>query len=367
VLHIKLRPKKFSEIIGLDDQVKSLETKIASGDIPRCFLLTGPFGTGKTTLAYIIARAIQGWDFPDELPPQVQEINAAHFTGINDMRNLVNKASSYPMVGKYSVIILDEAHKLSAPAQQLLLKEFEAPDSPTVWIICTTDPQKLAAGIRAGRCFTVTTAGMGAVDDRKALLARAAQDASYTGDWSGLLAELDKARVTSPRKIVTAFEAFASGQVAAVAVAGQTLSAPPEYFDIVFTVLYGNWEVEVPDFRDKTKKLAPASKLLFDLDERLKKHTKLDAAAEEAAGESTEKGITDEDLEEGSKTEAAQALKLIAAAFLRNRILKNKRPAQAAEALGILANAVPPGAFGMEWPLIIAALYRVNKLLSTKV
>ncbi len=89
----------------------------------------------------------------------------------------------------------------------------------------------------------------------------------------------------------------------------RTLSVPPEYYEIVFTVLYGIWETESVDWRDKArqKKLPATGALLFELDERLKKKAKLDTVAEQAAGESTEKGITDEDLEEGSKTEAPQA------------------------------------------------------------
>ena len=116
-LNLTMRPGEFDDVIGLENEVAALRAKLDTGDIPRAMLFHGPFGCGKTTLALIAAKYIQGWDFAGN--PVVQEINAANITGIDAMRELAYKAASFPMVGKYGVIILDEAHKLSKAAQEL--------------------------------------------------------------------------------------------------------------------------------------------------------------------------------------------------------------------------------------------------------
>lgn len=107
-LSVTMRPREFSEVIGLETQVATLKTKLATGDVPRAFLLKGLFGCGKTTLAYIISREIQGWEFTGR--PSVQEINAADIRGIDAMRELIQQSGSYPMVGKYNVIKIGRAH-----------------------------------------------------------------------------------------------------------------------------------------------------------------------------------------------------------------------------------------------------------------
>ena len=81
-------------------------------------MLAGPYGCGKTTLAWLIAKFMQGWDFEGQ--PQAQEINGANYRKIDDMRKLAEGCGAYPMVGKYGVIIMDEAQQLTKDAQQIL-------------------------------------------------------------------------------------------------------------------------------------------------------------------------------------------------------------------------------------------------------
>src|SRR5580693_2263010 len=100
-LNITMRPTTFSEFIGEQQAVAALQKKLASGDVPRAIMLIGPFGTGKTTLAKIISRAVQGWDFPADAQPQIQEVNAANMTGVDDMRELAKSAQVGPMIGTY--------------------------------------------------------------------------------------------------------------------------------------------------------------------------------------------------------------------------------------------------------------------------
>lgn len=360
-INISMRPRAFDEIIGLESQIAAIRSKLDTGDVPRAFMLTGPFGTGKTTLAYIIARAVQGWDFPVDLEPQVQEVNSANCGKVDDMRKLTESTQMRPMFGRYGVVILDEAHKLTKPAQELLLKEFESENPSTIWIICTTDPDGLIAGIKAGRCFTVKTTGMDAVN-RKLLVERAAKELGHTGDITEFLDALTKSRTVSPRKILMAFEAYHHGIPAIEACAAHLVEDLPEYHEIAFSVIFGQWDRDMADWRDKSGKavIKAVGAQLQALELRLNKKPK-DAEANKDEEQSTV------ELEETQgKPEVARTLRAIVGGFLKGRVLKGGAKAEtAALALDFLAHAVPPNAFELEWAVTLAALYRVNKKLNS--
>src|SRR5271166_541516 len=158
-LSLTLRPKNFDEIIGLKKVLPVVREKLSSGAVPRGFIIKGQYGCGKTTLAHIIARYVQGAMFDGQ--PDVEEVNGANYRKIDDMRQLAERAGTYPMLGTYKVVILDECQQLTKEAQQILLKELEVPMSPTVWILCTTDPEKINQGVR-DRCFPVEVVGLNA-------------------------------------------------------------------------------------------------------------------------------------------------------------------------------------------------------------
>lgn len=363
-LTIDMRPRDFSEVIGLEEQIKAIRSKLDTGDVPRAILLHGPFGTGKTTLAYIIARAVQGWDFPAEAEPQVQEVNAANVTGVDDMRKLCDSAQTRPMFGKYGVIILDEAHKLSKPAQECLLKEFESESPTTVWIICTTNPEKLIDGIKAGRCFTLRTRGMDE-EKRAELVARAAKELEHTADYSDFLAALTKSRLSSPRKILMAFEAYHHGLGAVESIASQGFEDLPELHDIAFGVVFGNWEKDIADWRDRTKIIKAVGAQFQKLEEDMNRSKAKRDKKSNPAPESAEGDVPFIEPEEiMGKTEAAHAVRAIVGAFLKNRVYKGGPKAQAAaEVLDVLAKAIPAGAFEVEWSCTVGLMYRINKKL----
>lgn len=372
-LNITMRPKEFGEVIGLENEVAAIRNKIDSGGIPRVFLLKGPFGCGKTTLAYVIARYVQGWEFTGT--PQVQEINAANISGIDAMRKLVDTAGSFPMVGKYGIIILDEAHKLSKPAQELLLKEFEVPNSPTVWIVCTTDPEKLIEGIRAGRCFTLTVRGMGETE-RATLIARAAKEVGHEGDVSDFVTAVTKAKIVSPRQILMAFEAYHNGIPASDAVSAMRWESLPEYFEIAMGVVFGQWDsgYSLPWIKEKEtgkpKQHKSVAEQLKALEDRLKKKPKPEETAPVAAGETTAdepEPVEEEDIQ--GKPDAARALRAIVAASLKNAVYKGGVKGQrAADALFILSHCTSPNPFdaGMEFAATVGGLYRVNQKVQGK-
>ena len=143
----KYRPNDWSSVVGQDIVVRSLRA-VLKKRTARSFIFSGPSGVGKTTLARILA-AVVGCD-----PHNVMEIDAATHSGIDAMRN-IGEATMYKAFGNspMKVIIIDEAHGLSKPAWQTLLKVVEEPADHLRWIFCTTEPGKIPKTIMT-RCAT---------------------------------------------------------------------------------------------------------------------------------------------------------------------------------------------------------------------
>jgi hypothetical protein len=277
----------------------------------------------QNNLAYITAKAVQGWDFAGE--PQIDFVNAAAVTGIDTMRKKIDGSRSFPMCGKKAVIILDEAHKLSKPAQEALLAEFESPDSPTVWIICTTDPQKLADGLKAGRCVTLAVKPMGEKDIRT-LVNRAADEIKFSGDREAFVKAALAAEIGSPRKILMAFETHAMGTNLTDAIASQTVVVIPEYHDIAFAVCYGKWATGVTLWGKVP--VRAVGELLKDLDEAAKKKIKTSETEE-----SESDAIDPEDLMDKNQWPQGSRLWLVHTSrawcsprFKRAECTSNRRP-----------------------------------------
>jgi hypothetical protein len=379
-LSLTMRPTKFEDVIGLADEVATIRAKIDSGNIPRGFLLTGPYGCGKTTLAWLIAHAVQGWEFDGT--PQVQEINAAHVRGIDAMRSLADSAGAYPMVGKYAITILDEAQQLTPPAQQILLKELEVKRSPTIWILATTDPEKINSGVR-DRCFPIRVRGLDEAG-RAELVQRAAKQLDHAGDCSDFLAALAKAKIVSPRKVLMAFEVYHSGLPATQAVGAMTFDILPEYFDVAMGVVFGQWDrgYQLPWIKDKNdqpRRFAAVCEQLKLVDDKLKKKPKEDPVIEAPVAAEPEEVVTtaevvdEEDVK--ARPDAARALRAITAGILKGQIIRpaNKfnpgKAAKAQQALFALAHCTSPNPFdaGMEWAATIGGLYSVNQKMNGKV
>ncbi len=162
-LYRRYRPRRFSEVKGQDHVVKALRTAVAEGREGQAYLFSGPRGTGKTTSARILAKVLNCANPIDGEPCcecesclavergtsyDVHELDAASNNGVDAMRDLIEKAS-LGTPGRHKVYILDEVHMLSKAAEAALLKTLEEPPPHVVFVLATTDPQKMSDTIRS--------------------------------------------------------------------------------------------------------------------------------------------------------------------------------------------------------------------------
>lgn len=140
-LAIKYRPKKFENIVCQDNVKIVLQNQIDLNEFKQAYLFCGSAGTGKTTSARIFANEINKGE------GRIIEIDGASNNGVDNIRNLIDNCKMKSLDGTYKVFIIDEVHMLSIGAFNALLKILEEPPKGTIFILCTTDPQKIPATI----------------------------------------------------------------------------------------------------------------------------------------------------------------------------------------------------------------------------
>jgi DNA polymerase-3 subunit gamma/tau len=148
-LYTKYRPAKFKEVLGQEHVTKVLEESIKLGNIAHAYLFSGTRGTGKTSVARILAKEIGTSE--DDL----YEIDAASNTSVDDIRYLNESVSTLPFSSEYKVYILDEVHMLSKSAFNALLKTLEEPPSHVIFVLATTETHKIPETV-ISRCESYT-------------------------------------------------------------------------------------------------------------------------------------------------------------------------------------------------------------------
>lgn len=161
------RPENFDQIIGQEHIVKILKNQIKKGQVSQAYLFTGTRGTGKTSTARILAKAINctGEDIPcgkctncksirDGAFMDVIELDAASNNGVDDLRAIIDSVQYPPVMGRYKVYIIDEVHMLTPAAENAFLKTLEEPPEYAIFILATTDPEKVKSTIKS-RCMTL--------------------------------------------------------------------------------------------------------------------------------------------------------------------------------------------------------------------
>jgi DNA polymerase III subunit gamma/tau len=218
-LYRKYRPLDFDEVVGQEGIVRTLKNAVGSDQVRQAYLFAGPRGTGKTSMARILAKALNCEQGPTPTPDKVCnacvtiatgtsldviEMDAASQRGIDDIRDIRDRVVLQPVEGRFKVYILDEAHQLTDAAWNALLKLIEEPPPHLVFVFCTTDLSKVIATVRS-RCQTFSFArprlpelvralrrvvegeGMEAPDAALALVARGAR-----GSYRDAISTLDQ-------------------------------------------------------------------------------------------------------------------------------------------------------------------------------
>jgi len=217
-LYRKYRPQTFDELVGQPHVARALRNAVREGRIAHAYLFCGPRGTGKTTTARLLAKAVNCDNGPTPEPDgtcdscrriaqgsalDVIEIDAASKTSVDDIRDLRERVQTAPAAARYKVYIVDEVHMLSTSAFNAFLKTLEEPPRYVIFVLCTTEPHKLPATVLS-RCQRYDFRRL-SVADLTALVKRVSHEETIAVDAPAVLA-LVRAASGSARDVLSLME-----------------------------------------------------------------------------------------------------------------------------------------------------------------
>jgi DNA polymerase III subunit gamma/tau len=255
-----LRPKRLSQLIGQDTLVATIRNQYSSGREPSAWLFVGPTGTGKTSVARILAVSLQCThaEFGEPCDAclekkndfSIREINASENSGVDEIRKIAQGSMYLPLEGsRRNVFMLDEAQRLSRDAQNLSLKYLEDAPESTVWIVGTTEENKLLPAI-VRRCERVQLKLLQA-DNILKLVKRAFK---FVGEVKKkpepLVASLWEGRIQSPGLILNAVELYLAGQTSKEAV--RNIGFGADTLAICRSLEKGDWDAIRKETKEAT-------------------------------------------------------------------------------------------------------------------
>ena len=226
-LYQKYRSTDFDEVVGQEYVVRSIKNAVREGKTGHAYLFCGPRGTGKTTMARLLAKAVNCTDH-EHAPcgtcdnciaaangthPDIVEINAANETHVEDIRELIDRSQLAPMMGKHKIYIIDEVHQLSSAASSALLKTLEEPPENVLFVLATTDPQKLLPTI-ISRCQRFDFTSLRKDQIRDHLMAVAQQEnIQLEKEAAEMIAELSDGGMRDALSIMDQCAAYTADQI----------------------------------------------------------------------------------------------------------------------------------------------------------
>lgn len=251
VLALSMRPNSLDDLIGQDTIIQSLNSQVSSGRIPHFFIIAGPVGTGKTTLAKIITKKVIG-------AADTMEINAANKNGVDDIRELIEKMKFKPVFpSKHRVVVMDEAHQLTNSAQNALLTETEDVPNHVFYIFCTSALNKIIPALQR-RAYIITPLPLKS-EDVKNLVVKAKEFANAPDiAEDSLVEQLEQMGITSPGLILQACERYFSGISAENSVNNFLGESKIDTLTFCRHLSSGNWKECCSILKDATKSDVPA-------------------------------------------------------------------------------------------------------------